>query len=119
MDDNFSDEELVEALKRLKYYKASGSDKVKNEALKPGGEQLRKNILKLFDWIHSREEMPADWASSLVFNLYKDGDATDPSNYRGISLISCLGKLYLSIWNARLSSHFENRLAEEQGGFRT
>ena len=119
LDDNFSDEELVEALKRLKYYKAAGPDKVRNEALKPGGEQLRKNILKLFDWIHSREEMPADWASSLVFNLYKDGDATDPSNYRGISLISCLGKLYLSIWNARLSGHFENRLAEEQGGFRT
>ena len=50
--------------------------------------------------------------------LHKNGDETDPGNYRGISLISCLGKLYLSMWNNRIMEHMETRLAEEQGGFR-
>jgi hypothetical protein len=45
----------------------------------------------------------------------------DPGNYRGINiaLISCLGKLYLSLWARRLSSHAEDRLRDEEGGFRT
>ena len=34
--------------------------------------------------------------------LHKDGSRLDPANYRGITLISCLGKLFLSILNARL-----------------
>jgi hypothetical protein len=44
----------------------------------------------------------------------------DPGKYRGIALISCLGKLYLdlSLWTRRLSSHAEDRLRDEQGGFR-
>ena len=90
---------------------------MRNEALKEGGVHLRGCILKLFNFINDSEQVPVAWSRSLVSNLFKDGDETDPDNYRGISLISCLGKLYLSIWTDRLTQHFE-RLAEEQGGFR-
>ena len=54
----------------------------------------------------------------MIVMLYKDGDETDPGNYRRISLISCLGKLYLSMWMQRITDHFEPQLADEQGGFR-
>ena len=42
----------------------------------------------------------------------------DPGNYRGIALISCLGKLYLSLWARHLAKHAEGVLGEGQGGFR-
>lgn len=118
MDGDFSEDELVAALGKLQYYKACSFDQVRNEALKEGGAELRTNLLKLFNWINSTEHVPAGWAQSLVVMLYKDGDSTDPGNYRGISLISCLGKLYLSMWTQRITEHIDPRLAEEQGGFR-
>jgi len=114
----FTDSELCAALDRLKYYKATSFDEVRNEAFTEGGRELRSNLLKLFNWINSTEEVPQDWARSLVVNLYKDGDAADPANYRGISLISCLGKLYLNVWTQRITMHLDPQLAEEQGGFR-
>ena len=118
MDGDFTDEELIAALDKLQYYKACSYDQVRNEALKEGGKPLRSNLLKLFNWINSTECVPSDWARSMVVMLYKDGDETDPGNYRGISLISCLGKLYLSMWTQRITDHLEPQLAEEQGGFR-
>ena len=118
LDKDFTDCELVAALERLEYYKACSFDQVRNEALKEGGSALRSNLLKLFNWINSTEQVPKDWAKSLVVMLYKDGNAADPNNYRGISLISCLGKLFLSMWTQRITYHVDPRLAEEQGGFR-
>ena len=118
LDAAFTDAELVSALNKLKYYKAGGVDGVRNEALKEGGVNLRMNILKLFNWINKSEKVPQSWSRSLVTNLYKDGDESDPDNYRGISLISCLGKLYLSIWTERITKHLDSTLAQEQGGFR-
>ena len=53
--------------------------------------------------------------------MYKNkGDADDPHNYRGITLLSCLDKLFTSIINDRLT-HISNRYAivqETQAGFR-
>ena len=43
-----------------------------------------------------------------------------PQNYRAISLISCIAKIYSSLLNSRLTSFLEdnNTLADEQNGFR-
>ena len=42
-------------------------------------------------------------------------------NYRGISLLSCISKLYSSIMNKRITQYLEENdiLAEEQNGFRS
>ena len=57
---------------------------------------------------------------SPYFNKNK-GPKSDPDNYRGISLISCLGKLFTSALNERLSEFAEAHkiIGEEQAGFRT
>ena len=51
--------------------------------------------------------------------IYKNGSRLDPSNYRGIILISCLGKLFLSVLNTRflLYAFNQNLLAHNQLGF--
>ena len=38
----------------------------------------------------------------MITPIHKNGSNGDPSNYRGISLLSCFGKLFLSILNNRL-----------------
>ena len=50
----------------------------------------------------------------------KDGDLTDWSNYRGITLLSLVGKLFESILAERIFLALEarGRIPAEQGGFR-
>jgi hypothetical protein len=52
--------------------------------------------------------------------VHKDGDKRDTSNYRGITLLSIVGKVYGQVINERLTKWCEanNILVEEQGGFR-
>ena len=60
------------------------------------------------------------WDKAVIVNIFKEGDEanrTSTDDYRGIALISCLGKLYLSIWARRITRHAEKRLDKQQGGF--
>ena len=38
----------------------------------------------------------------LLFNLFKKGDRDDPGNYRGITLLSVVGKVFCKVLNNRL-----------------
>ena len=46
--------------------------------------------------------MPKNWCGGLITPVLKSGKRSDPSNYRGICVSSCLGKLFCSILNQRL-----------------
>ncbi len=56
-----------------------------------------------------------------IIPLYKNkGDPTDSNNYRGVTLLSCAGKLFTSIMNDRLNQYSEahSLINETQAGFR-
>ena len=114
----FTREEIRNAVGVLDYYKAGAADGTKNPMFKCGGETMEVMLYHLFNYLREREIFPEDWGRSEVVNLFKEGDKSDPGNYRGISLISCLGKLYLSLWAKRLADFLEPVLDDEQGGFR-
>ena len=63
--------------------------------------------------------MPLTWCGGLITPIYKSGGRSDPSNYRGICVSSCLGKLFWSILNQRLIEHVNahNILHNSQIGF--
>ena len=65
--------------------------------------------------------IPTDWTLGIIKVLYKNkGDINNVNNYRGITLLSCLGKLFTSVINERLHTYLklENLLGSEQAGFR-
>ena len=64
--------------------------------------------------------MPDVWCQGLNYNPnLQSWDKSDPTNYRGICVSSCLGKLFCFIWNRRLHLYFEenNILHNSQIGF--
>lgn len=78
-------------------------------------------IVKLFNIVFESGIVPSEWTIGLIHPLYKKkGNPTDPNNYRGITLLSCLGKLFTAVLNERLTSYLEDNelLGEEQAGFR-
>ena len=65
--------------------------------------------------------MPEDWCVDVIKPLYKGkGDKADPNNYRGITIVSCMGKLFTCVLNNRLSEYLRvNKLnGPEQAGFK-
>ena len=61
---------------------------------------------------------PDDWSKDILCPIYKKGDKTDCSNYRGIVLMSHPMKVYERILAERLRVHVEPKLGEWQNGFR-
>ena len=63
--------------------------------------------------------MPNTWCRGLITPIYKSGGRNEQSNYRGICVPSCFGKLFCSILNQRLLEHVNslNILHNSQIGF--
>ena len=77
-------------------------------------------LTKLFNVILASGVVPEQWSIGVIKPIYKSsGDDTDPINYRGITLLSCLGKLS-NLINHRLTLFVDNNniIGPEQAGFR-
>ena len=76
-------------------------------------------LIKLFNNILANNAKISQWSLSLITPIFKSGLKNNPSNYRGISVLSCLGKLFSSILNQRLLQYVleNNILSKEQLGF--
>ena len=67
--------------------------------------------------------MPTDWCIWIIKPIYKKkGSIDDPDNYRGITLLSCIGKLFTASTNMRLATYLDeasiiakNRQGSEMG----
>ena len=95
-------EELNEAEYVLRPDKSTGYDSLSNEIIKCLVETNPRIILKLFNLVFESNAKIEQWAIAILTPILKSGPKMDPSNYRGISILSCLGKLYTAILNKRL-----------------
>lgn len=118
---SFTEKEIQQHINKLKTKKAPGSDGILNEMIKHGRFYLVPLINKLFNDIMNSGSFPKQWNAGIIVPIYKNkGDANSPSNYRGITLASSLGKLFTSILKSRYMNFIEqnNKLNHEQFGFR-
>ena len=120
LDHEITEEELKTASKILKPGKGVGVDNIYNEMIRPLVDTHPKLVLRLFnDILEERQQISQKWLHSLVTAIHKKGAKEDPDNYRGISLMSCLGKLFLTTINNRLTEFCLHRgiLSPSQLGF--
>jgi hypothetical protein len=80
--------EVEMAIEKLKSHKSPGIDQIPAELIKAGGWVIRSEIHKIIISIWNKEELPEEWKESVIVPVYKKGNKTDCSNYRGISLLS-------------------------------
>ena len=55
-----------------------------------GGEILLQNIHRVLQCCWEEEYIPKEWMEGVVVPIYKEGDVTQISNYRGVTLGSHL-----------------------------
>lgn len=119
LDNRISSKEIINAIASLKNNKASSFDQILNEMLKFGQTYIIDPLCKLFNNILSTGKFPVVWAKGIIVPIFKSGEKCNPSNYRGITIGSCIGKLFLKILNNRLDNFLtmHNIICPEQIGF--
>ena len=109
--------EVRTCLLALKTKKATGPDRVDPILLKEGGEALAVTLSKLFEDIWLTEKVPPDWGASIIVPIFKKGDQSICSNYRGISLTPVISRVFASLLMHRLTQAREANIREQQAGF--
>ena len=121
LNEFITESEVHESIKTLKLNKSSGIDDIVNEYIISMKHIMVPIYVKLFNAILETGNIPSDWLTGIIIPIYKNkGSKLDPGNYRPITLLSCLGKLFTSILNNRLNKFIDenNILLENQSGFR-
>lgn len=110
---------MTKAIHALKNGKSTGLDCISNEMLKCSELILLPCYVKLFNSILCTGFYPKHWKTGYIIPIFKSGSKYDPSDYRGIAIISCIGKLFNSILNNRFDSYLTkfNVISESQIGF--
>ena len=120
LDKPFIQKEIEEGIDKIKNNKASGNDSISNEMLKCTKKIISPLITELFNKIKLMAYYPELWEVGTITPFHKMDDIGDPDNYRGITINSCLSKLFTKIMNDRLIKYIEdnNLIKYNQIGFR-
>src|SRR5678815_4862183 len=106
-------------VRQLKNGKSAGIDEIAGEMIKNGVEMVIEWIWKLCNKAFMEGIVPRDWRRAVIVPLYKDkGDKGNCRNYRGISVLSVVGKIYAGILVERVRQVTEGLIGKEQGAFR-
>ena len=111
--------EVVNELKCLKLGKAPGIDGISNEFYKYLSDYMIHPITILFNYIWEKGIYPDKWSEGVIQPLHKKGSREEPDNYRKLTLMACMGKIFESIINKRLDFQSEatNSIDHNQFGF--
>ena len=90
----------------MKVNKATGYDNIPAKLLRCAHNELCVPIASLINKCMSNGIFPVDMKCSEVAPLYKKADSLLKINYRPVSILTSLSKLYESVMNDQLCEHF-------------
>ena len=103
LDKEIEKGEIAKCLRNLKNSKTGGSDGTVGELLKYRGSGIVDLLEQLFSVSYmAGGDCPQEMEGGLIVNIFKKVDREDPANYRGITLLSVVGKVFYKILNNRL-----------------
>eukprot|EP00973_Karenia_brevis_P051122 7100371-Karenia_brevis.AAC.1 len=90
------------------------------EMLQSGSNALLEIIAAMFTHLlQGKGEAPESWKKSLVIILHKKGDTKTLDNYRPITLLPILYKLFTRVLHSRIKGTLEEAQCADQAGFRS
>ena len=109
------------AIDKLENKSSSGHDGISNKLLKVLKFELSKSLTLIINQMITTGVFPDSFKISKIIPLFKKGDSSLLSNYRPISLLPTISKIFERILYNQLYEYFNsiNLLAEQQYGFRS
>jgi hypothetical protein len=118
-----SEFEILKVIAKLNNGKAASQfDNISNEYLKSTRAVMAPIYVKLFNFILDSGILPDSWLIGCIKPIFKNKESKlNPANYRPITILSCLGKVFTAVLNNRINEFLadNNLLNENQAGFRS
>ena len=111
--------EVRTAISKLRGSSAAGPDGITPEMLKNGGHHLHILLAQKFSLYLEQKSFPDQWKESRMILIPKKGDKHDIGNYRPISLLSVVYKLFTRCIVSRLERTLDKAQPTTQAGFRS
>ena len=111
--------DILKIINNLVSEKACGVDDITNKMLKLSIHSISPLLTVLFNNLIDRNIFPNTWKLGIVTTIYKKGDKSDPNNYRPITLLNTISKIFERVlYNSMYSHLIENSLIYHlQSGF--
>ena len=111
--------EVEHAIKQTKGGKAAGEDKITAEMWKALGSFGVEKLTNLFNRIYDTGQFPDDLIKSVFIPLPKKPKASECGDYRLISLMPHITKIFLRVIQNRIKHVIDTEVDEVQFGFRS
>ena len=107
-------------LSNLDPSKATGADGIGNKLLKESAAAICAPLSKLFQQSMNTGIFPSSWKFASVTALHKKGSAHECNNYRPISLLPCISKVFEKLVFNNMYAYLINHklISSHQSGFR-
>lgn len=113
-----SEAEIRGPITRPKNRKSPGMDSISAEMLKYTKDTSIKKLHKLLNKIMDEQKVPSGWRRSHIVKIAKKRNLTLCDNYRDISFLSVPSKTFCRILIDRIKKVLDEKLRQEQAGFR-
>ena len=115
----FTESELRKAVFKQKDNKSPGIDSISSEILKASYDTISPFLLSLYNRMFMTAEFPRSWGEGIIAPIFKKGDVNDAGNYRGITLINIMAKIYSQLLLNRLTewADIHDKITHNQFGF--
>ena len=110
--------EVIRAVRSLRLGTAGGISGIVPDLVVYGGLYLYQHLQGLIADVWRSGRVPADWRDAEIVPISKTGGLRSCDNWRGISLLDVIGKLFARILQDRLQTVAEDILPDSQCGFR-
>uniref|UniRef100_A0A670IVF8 Reverse transcriptase domain-containing protein n=1 Tax=Podarcis muralis TaxID=64176 RepID=A0A670IVF8_PODMU len=113
-------EEMKKIIISFKQGKSPGMDGIPIDLLRLDVEWWAIKLVPLFNSIYQSALVPKSWNNSIVVPIFKKGDRNCPENYRPISLLPCISKIYAKSLLIKLEEWMLTKglPGKEQAGFK-
>ena len=114
-------DKVCSRLNKLNKSKATGLDMISARLIRECADLICIPICNIFNQSISLGIFPDDWKCAKVTPLFKEGDRNDVNNYRPISVISVVAKVFERIVSDQLYAYLEEHsiICKYQSGFRS
>ena len=115
-----NDNEVLSIINKLKNKKSRGADNISNQLLKTIKQELCKPLTIIINQMIETGVYPEKFKILKITPIYKKNERTNIANYRPISLLPTLSKIFERVIHTQLYTYFDENelLSEQQYGFR-
>jgi hypothetical protein len=119
LDGEITENEIRSAVFSQKNNKSAGLDSLVSEIFKCSFDLISPFLHKLYNTMFTNAYYPESWGLGIITPVFKKGDENDAKNYRGITLINILAKIYSQVLLNRLTKWTQENdiLSSNQFGF--